>query len=79
MCIDDIKLFAKNEKELETLTQTENIQSRYRNGIWHRKIHHASNEKGQITHNRRSQTTKSSSHQNGRRKGKLQILGDIGS
>ena len=33
MYMDDIKLFSKNEKELETLIQTENIQFRYRNGI----------------------------------------------
>ena len=41
--MDDIKLFAK--KEFETLIQTENIESKYRNGIWHRKICLASNEK----------------------------------
>ena len=33
MYMDDIKRFAKNEKELETLIQTANMQSRYRNGI----------------------------------------------
>ena len=38
--MDDIKLFAKNEKELETLIQTIRI---YR--IWHWKICHADNEK----------------------------------
>ena len=37
MYMDDIKLFAKNEKELETLnTHMENIQSGHRDGIWHR-------------------------------------------
>ena len=36
--MDDIKLFAKNEKELETPnTGSEDIQWRYRDGIWHRK------------------------------------------
>ena len=59
--------------------QRENIESSYRNGIWHRKMRHASNEKWQTTPNGRSRTTKSSSHQNTRRKGNLQILGDIGS
>ena len=42
-------------------------------------MHHASNEKWQVTHDRRSRTTKSSSNQNARRKGNLQILGNIGS
>ena len=76
--MDDIKNFSKNEKELETQIQTENIQSRYRNGIWHRKICHASNQKWQTTHNGRYRTTKSSTHLNPRRKENLLILGDIG-
>ena len=80
MYMDDIKLFAKNEKDLETLIQNyENIQSRYRKGIWHRKLRHACNKKWQTIHYRRGRTTKSSSHQNTRRKGNLQILGHIGS
>ena len=45
MYMDEIKLFVQNERKLETLIQTENIQSRYRNGICHRKMRHASNEK----------------------------------
>ena len=47
MYMDDIKIFAKNEKELEILIQTVIIysQSIYRNGIWNRKMRHASNEK----------------------------------
>ena len=56
-----------------------NICSRYRNGVRHRKMHHASNEKWQTAHNGRSQTTKSSSQQNTQRRGNLQILGNIGS
>ena len=60
-------------------TNCDNIQTRYRNGIWHGKMRHACNEKWQTTHNGRSRTTKSSSNQNARRKGNLQILGDIGS
>ncbi len=42
--MDDIKLFAKNEKELETNARNKNIQSGHRNGIRHRKMHHANNE-----------------------------------
>ena len=34
MYMDDIKLFAKKEKELETLIQTVKIY-RHRDGIWH--------------------------------------------
>ena len=37
MYIDNIKLFAKNEKELETDSNNRNIQPGFRNGIWHRK------------------------------------------
>ena len=33
MYMDDIKPFAKKEKELETDTNNKNIQSRYRNRI----------------------------------------------
>ena len=43
--MDDMELFSKNEKELETNKCSENIQSGYRDGIWHRKMCHASNEK----------------------------------
>ena len=32
--MDDIKLFAKKERQLETQIQAVNIKSRYRNGIW---------------------------------------------
>ena len=35
MYMDDIKLFTKNEKDLETLIHTIRIQSRHRNGILH--------------------------------------------
>ena len=78
MYMDGIKLFAKNEKRIgNPNTSCENIQSRYRDGIWHRKIFHASNEKWLTIHDGRSRTTKSSNNQNTRRKGKLQILGDI--
>ena len=69
MYMDDIILFAKNGKELETPIQ--NIQSRYRDGIWQRKMRHASKEKRETTHDRMNQTTKSRKNQN------LQILGNI--
>ena len=35
MYMDDIKLFAKNEKELETLIHTIRIHSQDRDGILH--------------------------------------------
>ena len=47
--MDNIKLFAKNKKELETNTHSENIQSGCRYGIWHRKMCHANNEKQETT------------------------------
>ena len=55
MYMDDNKLFAKNERELETLIQSrENIQSRFKNGIWHRKKRHASRKKRETTRDRRN-------------------------
>ena len=60
----------KKERELETLI--------LRYLIWHRKMWYASNEKWQTIHDRKSQTSKSSSNQNARRKANLQILGNIG-
>ena len=33
MYMDDIKIFVKNKKELETDTNNKNIQRGYRNGI----------------------------------------------
>ena len=71
------KTFCGKQTKIGNLQQTENIQSRYRNGIWLRKMHHASNKKCQTTHYRRSRRSKSSSHQNARRKGNLQIPGNI--
>ena len=68
MYIDDITHFAKKTKRNgNPNTDCENIQSRYRNGIWHRKMRYAFNEKWQTTHDGRSRTTKSS-NQNSRRK-----------
>ena len=54
------------------------MMSRYRNGIWHRKMCHSSNEKWQTIHDGKSQTIKLS-NQNIWRKGNLEILGGIGS
>ena len=48
MYMDNIKLFRKNEKELETLR----IYSQD-NGIRHRKMRHANNEKQETTHDGR--------------------------
>ena len=74
----DITPLVKNEKELETLIHTVKVYSQnFRKGMWHRKICHFSNEQWQTKHNGRRRTTKLSSHQNVRRKGSLQILGDI--
>ena len=47
-----IKLFAKNEKELEIL-----INAGHRDGIWHRKMRHVNNQKRKTTHDRRDGTT----------------------
>ena len=78
MYVDDIKLFCQ-KRIGNPNTNSDNIQSSYWNGIRQRKMHHVSYEKSQTTHDRRRRTTKSSSHQNTRRKGSLHILGDIGS
>ena len=62
--IDNIKLFAKTEKELETLIQKIRIQSRYRNGTYYRKMCHVNSEKGKKINNRRNRNTKSRKNQN---------------
>ena len=60
MYMDVIKLFAENEKELETLKKSyKNIQSGHRGGIWHRKISNADNEKKEMMHDERNGITKS--------------------
>ena len=62
MYMDNIKLFCQKRKRIRKLnTNCENILSRYRNGIRHRKMHHVSNKKWQTTRDRRSRTTKSKS------------------
>ena len=56
--MDDINLFAKDEKELETLIHTVRIYHQSI-GIWNGKMCHACNEKCQKTSDWRSGTTKS--------------------
>ena len=80
MYIEDIKLFAENyEKWENTNTGSENIQSGHRDGLWHGKRRHANNENQETTHDGRSRIAKSRKTQNARRRGNLQILGNIGS
>ena len=55
-------------------TESENTQLGHRDGIWHRKMCHAHNEKQEMIHNGRKKTTKPRENQNARRKGNLQIL-----
>ena len=46
MYMDDIKLFAKKWNRIGNFdTRSENIQSGHKDGIWHRKMCHTSNEK----------------------------------
>ena len=78
--MDDIKLCAKNEKELETLIQAVRIYNQdTRMEIWHRKIHYTNNEKREMSPDGGNRTIKPRQNQNTRRKGKLQVLGNIGS
>ena len=72
--MDDIKLFIKNEKELETLnTRSQNIQSGHWDGIWHRKMCHASYKKRKMTLYGWNGITKLWPNENAQRKGNLQI------
>ena len=51
MHMDDINLFAKNEKEFwSPNTGSENIPSGHRNVLWHRKMHYANNKKSRERH-----------------------------
>ena len=60
MNMDNIKLFAKNEKRIGNPdTDSEDIHSGYRAGIWDRKMCHANNEKWKTTNDGRNGTTKS--------------------
>ena len=58
MYMDDIKLFAKYEKELETDINNTNMQPGYRNGIWYRKMCHTYHEKWGKRNTGRNRTTK---------------------
>ena len=42
--MDDINIFTKNEK-CSSYTKNKNIQPGYKNGIWHRNVYYANNEK----------------------------------
>ena len=80
MYIDDIKLFAKNEKELETLIHAVRQYSQaigMEFGI--EKLAISDNENRKTPHYKRNGTTKSRQNLNVRRKANLQTLGDIGS
>ena len=57
--MDDIKLFAKNEKELATLLQSVRIYSQDIGIEFAVKMCHASNEKRQTTPDGRNETAKS--------------------
>ena len=54
-----ISNFCKKRKRTENSNiSSENIQSGHWDGIWHRKMYHASNEKRQTTPDRRNGTAK---------------------
>ena len=79
MYIDDIKLFAKNEKELETLTHTVRIYSRdigMEFGIEKCEMLVMKSGKRQLTD--RNGTTKQGWDKNAHRKRHIQILGHLG-
>ena len=71
--MDGIKLFAKNEKEFETLIQEVMIYCDYikMKSIRHRKMCRANKKKRQTTNKGRNRTTKSRKNQNARKKRKL--------
>ena len=76
--MDDIKLFTKNEKELETLIQAVRIYSEHiEMEFGKRKMSQAHNMKRKMTNDAENKTTKS--RKIPRRKGNLQVLGNIGS
>ena len=79
MYMDDIKLFARKWKRIgESNTNNKNIQLDNRNGIWHGKISYTHNQKWKKTNNGRNKTAKLRKKQNTWRKGKLQVIGNIG-
>ena len=73
MYIDNIKLFAKKEKELKTLIQavriySDNMQSGYMDVIWHWKMCLANNERRKTTNEGRNRSIKPRQNQNARGK-----------
>ena len=74
MYMDNIK---PNEKIGNPNIVSGNIHLGHRDGIRLGKMCHANNEKRETTHDGRNRTTKPRKDQNPRRKGNLQILGDI--
>ena len=60
-------------------TNNKNIQPEFRNGIWHRKVFHADNEKWEKRRNGRNWTAIAGKDQNAQGKRKWQVLGNIGS
>ena len=80
MCIDDIKLFARSEKELKTLIRTLWIYSEYTGmefGIENSVMLIIKSEKK--TSNERNRSAKSRKNPNSWKKGKLHVLGNTGS
>ena len=77
MYMDDIKLFAKNKKELKTQIQAVRIYSD--DGIWHRKMWRANNEKRKTTNEWRNRSTEWKKKRNARKKEDLLPLENIGS
>ena len=76
----DIKLLAKNEKELETLIQAVRIYSEYVKMKFSReKCTMLIRKSGKTASCRRNRINISRKNQNARRKGNLQILGNFGS
>ena len=72
MYTDDIKLFAKTKnKNGNSYIRSQNIQSRYKDGIWHRKMYHANNDKQEKTHDGRNGTTKSKKKKKKKKKKKM--------
>ena len=74
--IDDIKLCCQQWKRIgNPNTGGDDIQSRHRDGIRHRKMSHANNEMREMTLDLRNRTTIPRKDQNARRKGNLKYLG----
>ena len=64
--------------KMEKTLKSWNRQSGYRDGIWHYKMCHANNEKQKMSSDGRNRSPKPRKDRNTRRKGNLQLLGNIG-